>query len=79
MSALERLPEGLMKEALREQEPEFAEERAQKWLEADSITRRDIEAFFESDGPKKVHQAKLKVREGVPTSADLNRMLRRKK
>lgn len=43
------------------------------YLNADESTRKDIAAFFESDGPRKVHEAKLQHEEGVPTSADLEK------
>jgi len=44
---------------------------AQRWLDGDEVTRLDIEAFFESDGPRKVHEIKAKHKDGTPTSSDL--------
>jgi hypothetical protein len=44
---------------------------ATSYLGADAFGRADIEAFFESDGPRRAHEAELKVNEAVPTSDDL--------
>jgi hypothetical protein len=60
-----------IREALKGQTPAFREEMRRRWREADEASRSDILAFFESDGPRKIHEAKLKLEEGIPTSADL--------
>lgn len=67
---LERVPEP-MRSALREQEPDFAEELALDYCRASEAGKADILAFFESGGPRMVHEAKLKRQDGTPTSADL--------
>lgn len=72
----DKIPDGPMKDALRDQDPAFAEEMAQRWLDGDEATRADIEAFFESDGPRMVHEAKLKHEDGTPTTGP--RLLRAK-
>jgi len=70
-SILALLPEP-MRAAVEAQESNFAGEMAQRYLLApDEETRADILAFFESDGPRKVHESKLKHNDGIPTSADL--------
>lgn len=74
MSSIDRLPDGRMKDALREQEPAFAEEMAKRYLDADPESRVDISAFFDSDGPRKIHEAKLRILDGIPTAADLGKM-----
>lgn len=51
--------------------PELAAESADAYREADDITRADILAFFESDGPERVRQVRLRHEEGVPTASDL--------
>lgn len=67
-------PEGMpeaMREAIESQDPAFAAECVQRWVEADPASR--AEAFFESDGPRKVHEARLKIEDNVPTSAELEK------
>ena len=64
-----------MRSALHEQEPEFARECALDYLTAEPDGQADMLAFFESDGPKKVDQAKQKHEHGTPTSADLEEWL----
>lgn len=60
-----------MQEALKSQTPEFAQECAQSYREADEESKADIAAFFESEGPKKVHDLKKRDEDGTPTSDDL--------
>lgn len=67
---LERLP-SRMRDDLRQQDPTFARELAVAYLDADPVTQADMAAFFDSDGPKKVHDLKLEHEDGTPTSADL--------
>jgi hypothetical protein len=61
-----------MRDALADQKPEFVAEMIERWRVADEETRADILAFFESDGPRRVHEAKVKHEDGTPTSADLD-------
>lgn len=61
-----------MREALEAQTPEFALEILNMYLDGDEATRADMRAFFDSDGPRMTHEAKLKHNRGIPTSADLN-------
>lgn len=70
--SLSELPE-VIREALEGQPVELVTDTVETWRNADEETRADILAFFESDGPEKVRQAKLKVEGGVPTVADLER------
>lgn len=77
MSALDQIPEGPMRDSLLEQEAAFAEEMAQRYLDAGEDTRSDILAFFESGGPRMVHEAKCALADGTPTSAELERHLNR--
>lgn len=70
---LERMPEGPMKDALREQRPELAVDLARDYLAADAAGRTDMDAFFASEGPRRVHEAKLKIDDAIPTSRDLAR------
>jgi hypothetical protein len=67
----EKLPNGPMKDSLQEQDVIFAAEMAQRYIEADPETKNDILDFFEYDGPRRVHEARLKVIENIPTSDDL--------
>ena len=75
MGELQRMLDALespaMREALEEQDPEFALEILQRYFAAGELARADMRAFFDSDGPRMVHEAKLKHHDGVPTSADL--------
>lgn len=50
---------------------------AKCYLDGDERERRDILDFFESDGPRKVHEARQKHEDGTPTSADLDEWLGR--
>lgn len=70
---LAQIPEP-MRSALREQDDEFAEEMALAYCSANDLAKADIMAFFESDGPRMVHESKLKIEDGTPTSDDLRRM-----
>jgi len=65
------LPCAEMRDALAAQEPGFAAEMLDLWDDAGADGRADIEAFFLSDGPRLVHEVKLRHTDGVPTSADL--------
>jgi hypothetical protein len=76
--ALERLlaqiPDGPMKDALRAQDEDFAEEMLLDYLAADEPTQADIRAFFDSGGPRMVEEAKqeiLRDEDGTPTARDL--------
>lgn len=69
-SMLAKVPES-MRDALYVQEPHFAYEMARDYLNADRITQLDIAAFFDSDGPKVVHDLKVQHEDGTPTSHDL--------
>lgn len=55
---LERLPTGPMREAHRTQTKAFVMESVLTWEAAGKETRADILAFFESDGPAKVADAR---------------------
>lgn len=52
-------------------DPALVADSAELYREADDATRADILAFFESDGPEKVRQLRLRHDEGVPTASDL--------
>lgn len=65
----------VMRASLRAQKPDFAREMAQRYLDADEAGKADITAFFESDGPRKVHESRLKIDDGIPTSHDLDKQL----
>lgn len=67
---LNKLP-GVLRDALRLQSPDFAQECARAYLDADEPSRADILAFFESDGPRKVHEAKQHIEHGIPTSEEI--------
>lgn len=69
-SMLAKVP-GAMRAALYKQEPHFAYEMAHDYLHADRITQLDIAAFFDSNGPKVVHDLKTQHEDGTPTSHDL--------
>lgn len=43
--------------ALADEDPAFAAEMTQRYLEADGTTRADILSFFESGGPKMIQNA----------------------
>lgn len=60
-----------MREALERQTPEFARECAESYRAADEESKADILAFFESEGPRVVHEVKLKYEDGTPTSEEL--------
>lgn len=49
----------------------FALDMAADYRKADKHTQSDILAFFESDGPEKVRQVRLKHEDGILTAADL--------
>lgn len=61
----------VIQDALVGQPRELIDDTLKTWAESDEDTRADILAFFESDGPEKVRQARLKHEDGVPTAADL--------
>jgi hypothetical protein len=71
---LAQIPDGPMKDALRAQEPDFAEEMLLAYLEGDEAEQADIRAFFDSNGPAKVEECKqeiLRDEDGTPTARDL--------
>ncbi len=61
-----------MRHAMEHQEPEFAMSMARDYLAGDEATRLDVAAFFDSDGPKVVHDLKVEHEDGTPTSHDLD-------
>lgn len=67
---LSDLPEAI-REALAGQPLDLVTDTVETWATADDATRADILAFFESDGPRRVHEAKVKHRDGTPTASDL--------
>jgi len=71
MNLIDDLPDGPMKQALQEQASEMAQSFLKDYLAFDELTQADIRAFFESQGPKRVHEKLLKNSEGTPTSSDL--------
>jgi len=58
---LERLPAGPMREAHRSRTLSFVAESVVKWEAADEETKKDILAFFESDGPAKFAKARRRL------------------
>lgn len=79
MTDLERLlaeiPEP-MRSDLAAQDPVFAAEIARDYLAASPDSRADMLAFFEGDGPRRVHEAQRRDEDGTPTSGDLDGWLR---
>lgn len=71
---LEKIPEP-MRSDLREQDPVFAAEIARDYLAASPESQADMLAFFESDGPRRVGEAKQREEDGTPTSGDLERWM----
>lgn len=67
---LAKIPEP-MRSDLREQEPELAAEIACDYLAASPESQADMLAFFESEGPRRVSEAKQRDEDGTPTSSDL--------
>lgn len=70
-----QLPDGAMKDALRAQDEDFAEEMLLAYFAGDEATQADIRAFFDSDGPAKVERVKQEIKrseDGTPTADDLN-------
>lgn len=69
-----QLPDGPMKDAMRAQDPDFAEEMLLDYIQGDEATQADIRAFLDSGGPKKVKAVldeMQKVEDGTPTARDL--------
>lgn len=66
----DEIPE-CMRAALQGQDPELVADTIRTWREGDEATRADIEAFFEDDGPRRAHEARQKIEDGIPTSSDL--------
>ncbi len=55
----EQLHDGPMKDALREANPEFAEEMLRDYFDSTCMEQADIRAFFDTDGPARMAGAKL--------------------
>lgn len=73
-SLFSQIPDGPMKDALRAQEPDFAEECLLAYLQGDEATQADIVAFFDSGGPEMVENVKQEIQrdeDGTPTARDL--------
>ena len=58
---LAALPEGPMREAHESQSAAFVWGSIKAWCSADEATRSDILAFFESDGPAMVADARRRL------------------
>lgn len=75
---LAQLPDGPMKDALRAQDDDFAEEMLLDYFDATDAEKRDIRAFFLSDGPVVIeehHQEIQRDEDGTPTARDLEKWL----
>jgi hypothetical protein len=71
---LAQIPDGPMKDALRAEEPDFAEEVLLDYLKADADSQADIRAFFDCGGPAMVERARQEItrdEDGTPTAKDL--------
>ena len=55
------------------QDRSFVADMAWRYVHADEPTRADFRAFIDCDGPRRVHEVKLKHQKGIPTSEDLER------
>ena len=64
-----------MREALAEREPEFALECIEAYYEASEEDQAGMREFFESGGPRTIHQLKMQLQDGTPTVADLERWM----
>ena len=71
---MDKLPK-ILRDALAGKRPEFQEEMAKAYLEADEDTQADILAFFESGGPEIIRQLVLRDQDGTPTANDLEKLL----
>lgn len=63
----------VMVAALRASPPALARDILAAFACADEAGRRDMIAFFESDGPRKVREKQLRAVDGTPTADELAR------
>lgn len=76
-SPLESVPAALLDALLEHFDPSEAIEIAQAYLDAPEEDQAGMLAFVTEDGPRRVHEIRLKHESGTPTSADLHRWLER--